>query len=197
MKRAIRGFSIIELVLVVAIAAVMLAVLVPAYNQHRMRESLRMTANQLMSDFMRAEASAKRVGTTGAITPSWKHGSLAGSWWAGNGWHVVDANGNFVFTTTIPLAWKEYGSMPDNTYAGPCQAAVTFEILDSYGPYYFKRVGINPNGSLVTCQPEALTSPVYIGVGNTNNDWYFIIINAATGQVSLSNLYHNWNGVVP
>lgn len=100
-RRAASGFTLIELMLVVAIAAILAAVGLPAYNDFVRNQRIKNASFDLFSTLVLARSEAVTRNASVTVTPS-------GSNWA-SGWTVVSG------TTTI----RTQNSTPNVTITGP------------------------------------------------------------------------------
>ena len=126
-KRMRRGFTLLELMLAIAVATILITMGVPALQQMIMNNRLRSQANTLISalNFTRSEAikrgatvyMSKCTSNGGTIPPS------CGTTWSwSNGWIIfVDLNGdNKVNVDTDPAkneVLRNYGSTPNSDYS--------------------------------------------------------------------------------
>ena len=86
MRRRARGFTMVELLLTVAIAAILTTVAVPAFNGIIASQRARVFASDLYATLAKARSEA--VTLNGNVTLQ----ANAGGWQSG--WQILDANGN-------------------------------------------------------------------------------------------------------
>lgn len=91
----IDGLTVIELVVVLAIAAILTAVAVPAYNSFVLSKREAALIDSLASSFNYARSEAVKHNLQGGVTvcPSLDGATCGGTAWSG-GWVVVDALGH-------------------------------------------------------------------------------------------------------
>lgn len=102
--KAQAGFTMIEMMIVVAVASILAAVGVPSLRHFSASQSVRAAASRLQSSLMLTRAEALKRNANVSVSPV-----LAGHWNAG--WKVVNPdNGNNVST---------YGALSSVTITGP------------------------------------------------------------------------------
>lgn len=127
MKRQ-RGFSLTELVMVMAIVAILLAIGVPSYryigNSYRMSSEV----NGLLGDLMLARAEAIKEGQPVTVCASTNGTTCSGSTAWQNGWIVWSNPTNAVQPAAgiLRLQLKFTGTTPDTFVANNGVSAVTY-----------------------------------------------------------------------
>lgn len=82
-----RGFTIVELMVALSIAAMLLAVAVPSYSGSRLNSQLRASANDLIGSINLARSEAIKGGTTVTLCASADGQTCGGNW--NEGWVVL------------------------------------------------------------------------------------------------------------
>ncbi len=119
-RLAARGFTLVELLIVVVIVGVLAAIAGPAYSRHRYR-ALAVEAPEVLAQIVNAQEayraefnmysdasndlSLASPGTNGAT------GSL-GTWWPALGAPAAGTGGQIDFYTGLPAAWNQLGVRP-------------------------------------------------------------------------------------
>lgn len=86
-----RGFTLMELLIAVAIVAILIGVALPSFRDSMVRSTVTQTGNDLVVDLNSARAEAVKRGLNTAVV------AKTGNW--NQGWEVrVDSNGNGVYT---------------------------------------------------------------------------------------------------
>jgi type IV fimbrial biogenesis protein FimT len=101
------GFTITELMIVVAVASVLVAAALPSYNQFVRNQRVKTASFDLFSTLIQARSEAIVRNASVTITPT------GGNW--ANGWTVTDAGG---------ATLRSESSIPNITLTGP--ASVTY-----------------------------------------------------------------------
>jgi type IV fimbrial biogenesis protein FimT len=96
MGRSARGFTMTELVMTVAIAAILTTVAVPAFNGVIASQRARVFASDLYATLAKARSEA--VTLNGNVTLQ----ANAGGWQ--NGWQILDPNGNVLDNHAVAVA---------------------------------------------------------------------------------------------
>jgi type IV fimbrial biogenesis protein FimT len=169
----VRGFTLVELLVVLAVGAILLAIAVPGYAHFMNYNRLVAVTNDLVSSLQLARSEAikrgKRVtvcksGSVGAATPAC---DATASWQ--QGWLVfVDGGTRGVFDSEDTLLWVQ-----GRTPATENITASNFDTYVSYRPSGVSQGPNNfPNGKLHIC------------VAGKQRD---IVVNS-TGRIRLENL---------
>lgn len=86
-----RGFTLMEMLITIAIVAILIGVALPSFRESMVRATVTQTGNDLVVDLNSARAEAVKRGLNTAVV------AKLGSW--SRGWEVrVDTNGNGIFT---------------------------------------------------------------------------------------------------
>ena len=98
-KRSTHGFTLIELMVVIAVAAILLTLAAPSFSSLIAAQRLRNASFDLVSDLLLARSEALKLQRTVVLTPS----STGADGWA-NGWSInVDSSSGTVITTRSGL----------------------------------------------------------------------------------------------
>jgi len=129
----LRGFGLIELVIALAIVAILAAVALPSFRELGMRMTVSTHTNDLVGALNTARAEAAKRGTAVAVIGS-------GNNWTAGGWRVVaDSNHDGVFSVA-DTDLSTYGAV-DNGYA--VKTKVTGGASDA-------QIVFGPQGSLAS-----------------------------------------------
>ena len=108
LRRSARGFTAIELMVVVAIVAILTAIAAPYMGQMVRTQRLRTTSFDVFASLTLARSEAIKRNVSVTMTP------VGGDW--AKGWTITDANGNLLRTQ---------GAADQITIAGPANAVFT------------------------------------------------------------------------
>ncbi len=86
-----RGFTLIELMVTISVAAILLMVAVPNFNSFLMNNRMATQANDLIAAFNLARSEAVRRGTNITVCASSDQATCSGGW--AQGWVVIDPAG--------------------------------------------------------------------------------------------------------
>jgi type IV fimbrial biogenesis protein FimT len=167
-----RGFTLIELMVTVAIAAVLMVVATPSFIQYQRNSELTSVANSLLASINASRSEALKRGRSALVKPT-------GTGWAG-GWIVfVDMNGDSVYTEGVDVlvqkqdAVKSYFSIAGNNIASgsspymrfdssgystdnalsPVALALTISRTDVTSAEQVRRVVVARTGRVRVCNP--------------------------------------------
>jgi type IV fimbrial biogenesis protein FimT len=166
------GFSLIELMVTLAVAGVLLGVAVPAFTGMILNNRLTSTANDMLADFAVARSEAAKRGTRVTIcmnsagTDADTACSTSGSWSAG--WLIfLDANGNNALDSGETVL-RVHQALPSSIFVttavgnyllakpvGTVSPTGTFLLCDSRTGNFGRLVTISPTGraSVTTNSP--------------------------------------------
>jgi type IV fimbrial biogenesis protein FimT len=82
-----QGFTLVELIVAISIAAILLAIAVPSYNSSQLNSQLRASANDLIASINLARSEAIKRGVTVTLCASSDGESCGGEWH--DGWLVL------------------------------------------------------------------------------------------------------------
>jgi type IV fimbrial biogenesis protein FimT len=132
------GFTLVELMIVIAILAVLLGVAAPAFRSFIVEQRLRATSADLRIAMMTARSEAVKRNRDVAVTP------LSGDW--SNGWEILNpVSGQPDILNHIVPAESEIsvtldtGSTVGFTAAGRAEESIAFEVAVGSGSYESKK----------------------------------------------------------
>lgn len=113
-----RGFSLIEVMIVLAILGILISIAAPAFSEWVASQRVRDTATDLHSSLMRARSEAISRGTSVTITAV--GGNLA------NGWYIADPNPTYNPDLANPTVFiEQHGAVPNATISGATNISYT------------------------------------------------------------------------
>ncbi len=177
MKSRQRGFTLTELIVVIAIAGILLAVGIPSMRNLIVETRLTGHVNQFIAAAMLARSEAIKRGQPVKICRSVNaesgadacvmtaSGDYDSSDW-GSGWIVIVPNGNLVLHRQAALPAKVYAaakplslrSITYNSFGGPVGALAGARLIFSYDGEFDRTVCINRAGRVRVIQ-DSVTCP--------------------------------------
>jgi type IV fimbrial biogenesis protein FimT len=164
---SVRGFTIIEGLVTLAVSGILAAVAVPAYNSYALNDKDISEINSLVSSLNYARSESIKGDGAGGITvcPSVNGRSCSGSNWRG-GWVVIDSN-----PTDAPLqAMPALDGSNTLTVTGAASGITflqsgrvtpigltTITVCDVRGAAYAREVEVNATGQVVAAQTPGQT----------------------------------------
>lgn len=144
MKTTNRGFTLMELIVTLAVLAIMTTLAIPSFRTTIMNNRLTTQANEFITDINIARSEAVKQGNTITIT------SKNGTNWA-NGWTITDSGGN-----TLRVHGAQDGTITLTGSAGTVTyqrtgfissgTALTFDICDDRTGETGRRITILSTG---------------------------------------------------
>jgi type IV fimbrial biogenesis protein FimT len=110
------GFTLIELMITLAVFAVLLAVMVPSYNDMTLGSKLRSQANDLVAGAVLARSEAIKRNQSVTLCASSDGATCTGTW--ANGWIVTSSGG---------LVIQVHGAAPSGFLITSAQTSFTFQ----------------------------------------------------------------------
>jgi len=153
-----RGFRLVELLITIAIAAILLSAGVPAFSDFIRDNRLQKAAAGVVADLAAARAEAARTYVTVSVCPSTTGASCDGADWTAGRIVFADANGNGAVESSEVIRWSEpldTGVVPSTVGLGtlvafrPTGAAVgagSIDLCDSRSGLHGRRVDVNAAG---------------------------------------------------
>jgi type IV fimbrial biogenesis protein FimT len=144
--RGQRGFSMIELMTVVAIVAIMMGLAIPSFQEFVVNYRTSVQSNDLLADLAIARSEAVKFGRRTEVR------SVGGGWT--NGWVVgtdLNADGNLTGTEII----KEHGAAPDGftIEGGDTGGTAATEVAFGITGQVVAPGGVNPI-EFAICRPD-------------------------------------------
>lgn len=159
MRRLQRGVTLIELMVGIALVAILASIAVPSFDNMLRSNRVTMQTNSLLQAFSLARSEAVKTRQTVRVCPSTDLASCANSNNWASGWIVIDGGGNVI------QAWDGPGAGATVTSAAGVQS-----------------VRYHPSGMLVNAAAVQITHEI---AGCTGNQARVITIGV-TGQASVA-----------
>ena len=131
-----RGFTLIELMVVLTVLAVMMVFAAPNFTEYKRNSALTNTANTLVSSVYRARSEAMKNGVTAILTPGNANGPSGTDWTQG---------------------WVIYIGFPKVTTASLGDLTLSITRTDKSGDRYVRRIKVSTAGRVRTCRPDVDT----------------------------------------
>lgn len=115
MVKRIDGFSLIELMVVIAILGILMSIAVPAFSEWIAGQRVRETAADIHTSLMRARNEAISRGSATSITPVTISGVTS---WA-NGWYIANPDATYNPDPANPTVFiEQHGPVQNATISG-------------------------------------------------------------------------------
>lgn len=155
--RATRGFTLIELMVTIAIAAILLTIALPNFNNFVMNNRMATQANDLITALNLARSEAVKRSARVTVCPS-SNGTTCGGTWA-DGWVVLDPAGNVIRMQSTP------GGGTSLAAGSAVTAGVTYTAL---GSTTIPADASDADSTLTLCPPSpAAVAGRAISIGRT------------------------------
>ncbi|MDQ2694950.1 MAG: GspH/FimT family pseudopilin [Pseudomonadota bacterium] len=164
--RTLRGITLVELVVVMALVAILTTLAVPALREIVARNQLASLEQELFASLTLARSEAIKRNQNVVLCPSANGTSCAGNarWWH-QGWILfVDSNGNDTYDagTDPPLL---------RAYAGSDVATIQKNRITSNVRFLANGTARGDNGHFVFCARGNATHPLYIVLANSGRPY--------------------------
>lgn len=155
-----RGFTLIELIITLTVAAILLVIAVPGFNQFVQGNRLATGTNDFIANisFARSEALKRALGVGLCPSNTGGTGCNTGMSWA-NGWVVfTDVDNNDDWTAATDQVIRAYQSLPSGTAVTASTSLILFnrqgQLPTTNGDYNFcntalgkgRKITLNPSG---------------------------------------------------
>lgn len=159
-----RGFTLVELLITIAIAAILLSAGVPAFTDFIRNNRLQSAAAGIVADFAAARTEAARTYLTVSVCPSSAGTACDGADWTAGRIVYADADGDGNPQATEIIRWSSaldvglsateggFGTLVAFRPTGAATAAGTIDLCDSRSGAYGRRVDVNAAGRIVLRQ---------------------------------------------
>lgn len=98
------GFTLVEMLIAIAIAAILLAIAVPSYNGSRLNSQLRASSNDLIGSINLARSEAIKGGSAVTMCASANGETCGGGW--NQGWVVLRGDDVLHVVSAIPTSFR-------------------------------------------------------------------------------------------
>ena len=192
------GFTLLEIIVVIAIVGIILSIAIPEWNHHVQMENLENTTKLFVSNLQRAEAKARQLEVSGSITlaqseqifKNFPHSIVA----------INALTGQVLFSQEIP---DNIGMNFSPTRIFPCSGSVVLQFpVGNGGVAAPGGIGLSANGGVYTLGPgfpnlcenqggnggEFLNPTTIIGITSTNGYQVPITLTLQSGSVMLGSL---------
>lgn len=120
-RRSVAGFSLLELMIVLAILGILMSIAVPAYSEWIAGQRVRDTAADLHASLLRARNEAISRGLNVSLKP------VGGNW--ASGWSIANPDSTYNPDPTNPTIFiEQHGAIPNITISG-AGTGVTFTAV--------------------------------------------------------------------
>lgn len=167
------GFTLIELIVTISVAAILLAIAIPNFRVFVQNSRISTQTNDLISDISFARSEAIKSGAVSSLCTSTNGASCngGGNWSAG---HLIwtDTNNNNILDADEIRRFREQPSGGNSLYisaaidplsftnrGAPSSGSLTFSVCDNRGNASGRDVIINPLGQTRASGPPATLCP--------------------------------------
>lgn len=160
-----RGVTLIEMMVTIAIAAILAAVAVPGFVDFMRRNNLTSMTNDLMSTINHARGEAIKRGAIVSMCSSSNGGACGGTW--SDGWIVfVDADGDGTVDAGDNVL-RSHAGLPGGLYTVAASLADTNAVARTYLQFARNGTAVN-TGSLAVCYNSDEATAMRISVNLTS-----------------------------
>lgn len=157
-----RGFTLVELMIAISIAAILLSAGLPAFNDFIRDNRLQKTTAAFVADLAAARAEAARTFQTAAVCPSTAGTACDGTDWTTGRIVYVDANGNGTVESSEIVRWSAppdsgvvltpsgAGTLIAFRPTGAAAASGSVDLCDGRTGNYGRRIEVNAAGRIAT-----------------------------------------------
>jgi type IV pilus assembly protein PilA len=135
MKKVQQGFTLIELMIVVAIIGILAAIAIPAYQDYATRSKVSEVLGMAEPAKLAVAETASSLGSLGAVTAANSGYTFPGATNYVSGVAITDATGVVTVTSTVPNAAGDLTLTPTDVGSGQLTwACASAAITDKYLP---------------------------------------------------------------